>query len=103
MEEILAYFLSYRFFFYITIVTLFLGLQLFQKLPQYFYGPALSILNVASCIFLVLEIQFLGNADENDTTSILLGFFSILLLTTNLVGGFLFVDKQVKVFKNFKK
>lgn len=103
MEEVSAYFLTYRFLFYILIVTLFLGLQFFQRLSQYLYSLALSILNVSSCILLIFEIQFLGYVDENDTISILLGFFSVLLATINLVSGSLFLDKQVKVFRNFKK
>lgn len=102
MEEVFAYFLTYRFLVYLLVVAFFLGIQLLEKLPQVLYYPFLSLMNLVSGVFLFLEIQFLGNADENDTSSLLFGFFSILLLSMNLVGGHLLIKKQIRFFKNLK-
>lgn len=103
MNEIFAYFLTYRFFFYILVVTLYLGLQLFPKLPQTLFSLLLTALNLISCTILLFEIQFLGNVSETDSVSLLLGFFSILFGSMNLVGGFFLIEKQSKIFKNLNK
>lgn len=103
MEEIFAYLLTYRFLVYILIVTFFLGVQFFEKVPHVLYYSFLSIMNIASGVFLFLEIKFLGNIQESDISSLLFGFFAILLLSMSLVGGYLTTKRQLKLFQKINK
>ncbi|MBP7281234.1 MAG: NAD(P) transhydrogenase subunit alpha, partial [Leptospiraceae bacterium] len=41
----------------------------------------------------------MGEAKEDDTLSLILGFIAVILGTLNVVGGFVVTDRMLEMFK----
>lgn len=83
--------------FAIFILSIFIGIEVIAKVPPTLHTPLMSGANAISGITIVGALLQIPNAEVN--TANLLGFFALLLVTINVVGGFMVTDRILKMFK----
>lgn len=79
-------------------LSIFLGFVLISRVPPLLHTPLMSEANAISGITVVGAIIAAG-ADANSPLTIVLGTFSVMLATYNVVGGYLITEKMLKMFK----
>ncbi|MCB1176347.1 MAG: NAD(P) transhydrogenase subunit alpha [Leptospiraceae bacterium] len=100
MEDFFAYFLAYKYFIYILLLTFFVGIEVVDKVPAIFHTPLMSSSNALHGVVIVGAILIMGQAKEDDTVSLVLGFIAVTLATINVVGGFILTERILKLFQN---
>ena len=101
MTEILQFFLEYREAIFIIILSIFLGIEVISHVPSVLHTPLMSGANAIHGVVIVGAIIVMGHAEG--ATSMILGFFAVILGTLNVVGGFVVTDRMLEMFKKKPK
>ncbi len=99
MEEFFAYFLAYKYFIYILILSFFVGIEVVDKVPVIFHTPLMSCSNTLHGIVVIGAIFIMGQASEDDLLSLGLGFVAVALGMMNVVGGFIVTERILNLFQ----
>lgn len=86
---------------YVFILAAFTGYMVISRVPPLLHTPLMAATNAISGISLVGSIIMAG-ADHSRLATIL-GFIAVVCATTNIVGGFLIVDRMLKMFQRTDK
>lgn len=86
---------------YIFILAAFTGFMVITRVPPLLHTPLMAATNAISGISLVGSLIMAG-ADHSRLATIL-GFVAVVCATTNIVGGFLIVDRMLKMFQRADK
>ncbi|HVZ77642.1 MAG TPA: NAD(P) transhydrogenase subunit alpha [Gemmatimonadaceae bacterium] len=86
---------------YVFLLAAFLGYTLITRVPPLLHTPLMAATNAISGISLVGSLIAAG-AQRNMVATIL-GFVAVVAATANIVGGFLIVDRMLKMFKRDTK
>ncbi len=86
---------------FILILSIFLGFELFQKVPATLHTPLMSGANAISGITLVGAL--VGAGSGGSTLTIVLGTMAVTFATINVVGGYLVTDRMLAMFKKKAK
>ena len=82
---------------YIFILAAFTGYMVISRVPPLLHTPLMAATNAISGISLVGSIIMAG-AQHNRIATIL-GFLAVVFATSNIVGGFLIVDRMLRMFQ----
>lgn len=82
---------------FVLILSVFLGVELINKVPSTLHTPLMSGANAISGITLVGALVYAGNGEGNLMTW--LGFIAVVLATINVVGGYMVTDRMLAMFK----
>src|SRR5687767_13657106 len=86
---------------YVFALAAFLGYQVISRVPPLLHTPLMAATNAISGISLVGSIIMAG-AQHNRIATIL-GFIAVICATSNIVGGFLIVDRMLRMFQRADK
>jgi NAD(P) transhydrogenase subunit alpha len=100
MEEILKFFFEYKDAIFVIILSIFLGIEVISHVPAVLHTPLMSGSNAIHGVVIIGAIIVMGHAQ--DTLSLVLGFFAVILGTLNVVGGFVVTDRMLEMFKKKK-
>ena len=79
-------------------LSLFLGVELINKVPPTLHTPLMSGTNAISGITLAGAVLAAG-AETPTVLVNILGFVAVLLATINVVGGYLVTNRMLAMFK----
>jgi H+-translocating NAD(P) transhydrogenase subunit alpha len=82
---------------YITMLAIFLGVELIGKVPGTLHTPLMSGTNAIHGIVLLGAMIVLGSADEWWVR--IVGFLAVILGAANVFGGFVVTDRMLEMFK----
>ena len=82
---------------YVFILAAFTGFMVITRVPPLLHTPLMAATNAISGISLVGSIIMAG-ADHSRMAT-WLGFIAVICATSNIVGGFLIVDRMLKMFQ----
>lgn len=99
--EILKFFSDNMNMVYIVILSIFLGIEVIEKVPSVLHTPLMSGANAIHGVVIIGSIIVMGQADS--LLAIILGFLAVILGTLNVVGGFVVTDRMLEMFKKKKK
>jgi NAD(P) transhydrogenase subunit alpha len=97
--ELFTYLFQNREVLYIILFCSFLGIEIISHVPLVLLSPMNSAINSIHGLIVLGAIYVVGKAKEDDVSILILGFIAIIFSTMNLVGGSLFTDRMLKVFK----
>ena len=86
---------------YVFILAAFTGFMVISRVPPLLHTPLMSATNAISGISLVGSLIMAGA--QHSRLATLLGFIAVVCATTNIVGGFLIVDRMLKMFQRADK
>jgi NAD(P) transhydrogenase subunit alpha len=101
-EEFMAFFIEYRHFIYVIILSILLGIEVISNVPAVLHTPLMSGANAIHGVVIIGAIIVMGHADPGDTLALVLGFLAVILGTLNVVGGFVVTDRMLSMFKRKK-
>ena len=90
-------------FIYLLVLMVFLGIEVISHVPSVLHTPLMSGANAIHGVVIVGAIIVMGNAEPDNYLALILGFFSVILGTLNVVGGFVVTDRMLEMFKKKKK
>jgi len=99
MEEILKFLVENKAMIYMLVLSIFVGIEIISKVPAVLHTPLMSGANAIHGVVIVGAIIVMGEANEDDTLSLILGFIAVILGTLNVVGGFVVTDRMLEMFK----
>ena len=99
MEEILKFLVENKAMIYMLVLSIFVGIEIISKVPAVLHTPLMSGANAIHGVVIVGAIIVMGEAKEDDTLSLILGFIAAILGTLNVVGGFVVTDRMLEMFK----
>src|SRR5690242_6346680 len=82
---------------YIFVLAAFTGFMVISRVPPLLHTPLMAATNAISGISLVGSIIMAGS--QHSTLATVLGFTAVVCATSNIVGGFLIVDRMLKMFQ----
>ena len=82
---------------YIFMLAAFTGFMVISRVPPLLHTPLMAATNAISGISLVGSIIMAGAQHSRVATA--LGFIAVVAATSNIVGGFLIVDRMLKMFQ----
>ena len=82
---------------YVFVLAAFTGYMVISKVPPLLHTPLMAATNAIAGISLVGSLIAAGAAKDQVAT--ILGFIAVVAATSNIVGGFLIVDRMLKMFK----
>ena len=82
---------------YIFLLAGFLGYHVITRVPPLLHTPLMAATNAISGISLVGSIIVAGA--QHSRLATLLGFIAVVCATTNIIGGFLIVDRMLRMFQ----
>ena len=85
---------------FVFVLAAFLGLEVIKRVSPLLHTPLMSLTNAISAIAVIGAIEIAG--EQRTTLSTWLGFFAVILATSNIVGGFMITDRMLKMFKERK-
>lgn len=86
---------------YIFILAAFTGFMVISRVPPLLHTPLMAATNAISGISLVGSIIMAGA--QHSRLATILGFIAVVCATTNIVGGFLIVDRMLRMFQRADK
>lgn len=86
---------------YVFILAAFTGYMVISRVPPLLHTPLMAATNAISGISLVGSIIMAGA--QHSRLATILGFIAVVCATTNIVGGFLIVDRMLKMFQRTDK
>jgi NAD(P) transhydrogenase subunit alpha len=86
---------------YVFLLAAFVGYMVISRVPPLLHTPLMAATNAISGISLVGSLIAAG-ADRGSLSTIL-GTIAVVAATTNIVGGFLIVDRMLAMFKRDAK
>ena len=100
METILQFINNHIEMLYLIILMIFVGIELIGHVPSVLHTPLMSGANAIHGVVIIGSIIVIGQAEH--TSSLILGFFAVVLGTLNVVGGFVVTDRMLEMFKKKK-
>lgn len=82
---------------YVFLLTVFLGIELINRVPATLHTPLMSATNAIHGIVIVGGMLVAGAADNGLLH--VLGFIAVVLGAGNAVGGFAVTDRMLEMFK----
>lgn len=82
---------------YIFILAAFTGFMVISRVPPLLHTPLMAATNAISGISLVGSIIVAGA--QHSRLATILGFLAVVFATSNIVGGFLIVDRMLRMFQ----
>ena len=82
---------------YIFVLAAFTGYMVITRVPPLLHTPLMAATNAISGISLVGSIIMAGA--QHNRVATLLGFLAVVFATSNIVGGFLIVDRMLRMFQ----
>ncbi|MCF8238157.1 MAG: NAD(P) transhydrogenase subunit alpha [Saprospiraceae bacterium] len=101
-QDFAQFFLDYRDFIYVIILSIFLGIEVISNVPAVLHTPLMSGANAIHGVVIIGAIIVMGHASPDDTLSLVLGFLAVILGTLNVVGGFVVTNRMLAMFKRKK-
>ena len=86
---------------YVFLLAAFVGYMVISRVPPLLHTPLMAATNAISGISLVGSLIAAGA--QRNGLSTLLGTVAVVAATTNIVGGFLIVDRMLAMFKRDAK
>jgi len=86
---------------YVFILAAFTGFMVISRVPPLLHTPLMAATNAISGISLVGSLIMAGA--QHSRLATLLGFIAVVCATTNIVGGFLIVDRMLRMFQRADK
>ena len=86
---------------YVFILAAFTGCMVISRVPPLLHTPLMAATNAISGISLVGSIIMAGA--QHSRLATILGFIAVVCATTNIVGGFLIVDRMLRMFQRTDK
>jgi NAD(P) transhydrogenase subunit alpha len=86
---------------YVFFLAAFVGYMVISRVPPLLHTPLMAATNAISGISLVGSLIAAGA--QRNGLSTLLGTIAVVAATTNIVGGFLIVDRMLAMFKRDAK
>ena len=83
---------------YVLVLAVPLGLELVRKVSPLLHTPLMSLTNAISAISVVGAILVAGTGNS-PVLSKVLGTIAVMFATINIVAGFLFTDRMLKMFR----
>ena len=102
MNSILDFFVSNQQIIYIVILMIFLGIEVIGRVPSVLHTPLMSGANAIHGVVIIGALIVMGQAEPDNYTALILGFFAVILGTLNVVGGFVVTDRMLEMFKKKK-
>jgi len=102
MNQILNWIAAHQEMAYIVILMIFVGIEIIGKVPSVLHTPLMSGANAIHGVVIIGAIIVMGQAEECNTISLVLGFLAVILGTLNVVGGFVVTDRMLEMFKKKK-
>lgn len=102
MQEIFQFFIDYRDFIYVILLSILLGIEVISNVPAVLHTPLMSGANAIHGVVIVGAIIVMGQASPDDYLSLVLGFLAVVLGTLNVVGGFVVTNRMLSMFKRKK-
>ena len=87
--------------FFIFVLLVFLGFELFSRVPSMLHTPLMSGTNAIHGIILLGGMLVLASAAS--PLAIVLGFIAVVFGSANVFGGFMVTDRMLQMFKKKKK
>ncbi len=87
---------------YIIILSIFVGIEVIEKVPTILHTPLMSGANAIHGVVIIGSIIVMGKAAEGDWLVQILGFLAVVFGTLNVVGGFVVTDRMLELFKKKK-
>ena len=84
-------------FFFVFVLSIFLGFELIAKVPATLHTPLMSGSNAISGITIVGALLSAGG--KGNQVSIMLGTLAVAFAMINVVGGYLVTDRMLAMFK----
>ena len=88
---------------YLVILMVFVGIELIEKVPSVLHTPLMSGANAIHGVVIIGAIIVMGQAEQDNYLSLVLGFLAVILGTLNVVGGFVVTDRMLEMFSKKKK
>ena len=85
---------------YVFVLAAFTGYMVISRVPPLLHTPLMAATNAISGISLVGSLIMAGA--QHGRLATLLGFIAVVCATTNIVGGFLIVDRMLRMFQRTK-
>ena len=82
---------------YVFILAAFTGFMVISRVPPLLHTPLMAATNAISGISLVGSLIMAGA--QHSRLATILGFVAVICATTNIVGGFLIVDRMLRMFQ----
>jgi NAD(P) transhydrogenase subunit alpha len=82
---------------YVFVLAAFTGYMVISRVPPLLHTPLMAATNAISGISLVGSIIMAGAQHSRFAT--ILGFLAVVFATSNIVGGFLIVDRMLRMFQ----
>ena len=82
----------------ILVLAIFLGFEVFSKVPTLLHTPLMSGTNAIHGIVIVGAMLVMG-ASGKGTLTWVIGFVAVVLASANVVGGFVVTDRMLEMFK----
>lgn len=82
---------------FVFVLSVFLGLELINKVPSQLHTPLMSGSNAISGITIVGALIAAGRSQ--DAFGTVLGTLAIVFATVNVVGGYLVTDRMLAMFR----
>ena len=86
---------------YVFILAAFTGYMVISRVPPLLHTPLMAATNAISGISLVGSIIMAGA--QHSRLATILGFIAVVCATSNIVGGFLIVDRMLRMFQRADK
>jgi NAD(P) transhydrogenase subunit alpha len=86
---------------YIFVLAAFTGYMVISRVPPLLHTPLMAATNAISGISLVGSIIMAGA--QHSRLATILGIVAVVCATANIVGGFLIVDRMLKMFQRTDK
>ncbi|MFM2232848.1 MAG: hypothetical protein RJB31_1549 [Bacteroidota bacterium] len=102
MNQILNWIAAHQEMAYIVILMIFVGIEIIGKVPSVLHTPLMSGANAIHGVVIIGAIIVMGQAEEDNTIALVLGFLAVILGTLNVVGGFVVTDRMLEMFKKKK-
>ena len=82
---------------FVFMLATFIGIDVIRRVSRLLHTPLMSLTNAISAIAIVGAIIVTG--EQQTTLSVILGSVAVFASTTNIVSGFLIIDRMLKMFK----
>jgi NAD(P) transhydrogenase subunit alpha len=82
---------------YVFVLAAFTGYMVISRVPPLLHTPLMAATNAISGISLVGSIIMAGA--QHSRLATILGFLAVVFATSNIVGGFLIVDRMLRMFQ----
>lgn len=86
---------------YIFVLSIFLGVELINRVPPLLHTPLMSGSNAISGITIVGSLISAGLGETNIAS--ILGTCAVVFAMINVVGGYMVTDRMLKMFKKKDK